>query len=184
MNKTKAKTIYPNPKFDNLQEEDAYWTNHSPLKEGYEVKVQRKPQKRSSFLTIRFKADEITQLRDFATKFDTKPSNIVRLAIKNYFNNYKSVTRRESHTDTKDNTVPPYLLNKSDSIFGLTEVPGHAGVIADRDSYYVVRPEELRDRFEALMGILGGSAITRNDKRYSVIKKIAEELSEKSKEKV
>jgi predicted DNA binding CopG/RHH family protein len=81
------KKIYPNPKFNSAEEEEKYWSNHSPIEEGYAGDVQTEKQKRSSFLTIRFTGDELTKLRDLAAKKGLGPSTYIRSIIKDLLNN-------------------------------------------------------------------------------------------------
>jgi hypothetical protein len=76
------KKIYPNPKFDNVVDEDKYWKTHSPLAEGYPVEIQQEKQQRSSFLTIRLTGEELTQLRDLASSKGMGPSTYIRALIK------------------------------------------------------------------------------------------------------
>lgn len=74
---------YPNPEFSSLEEEEEYWKTHSPLDEGYEGEVQTSPQKRASFLSIRLTGDELSELRDVASKLGMGASTFARLAIRN-----------------------------------------------------------------------------------------------------
>ncbi|MBN1690852.1 MAG: hypothetical protein JW901_07515 [Dehalococcoidia bacterium] len=76
------KKIYPNPKFDNVVDEDKYWKTHSPLAEGYTAEIQKEKQKRSSFLTIRLTGEELTHLRDLASSKGMGPSTYIRALIK------------------------------------------------------------------------------------------------------
>jgi hypothetical protein len=76
------KKIYPNPKFGSIEEEEKYWTTHSPLDEGYSAEIQKKKQKRSSFLTIRLTGEELTQLRDISSSKGMGPSTFIRTLIK------------------------------------------------------------------------------------------------------
>jgi hypothetical protein len=72
---------YPIPKFENLAEEDRFWQSHSPLMEGYEGKVQKKKQNRSSFLSVRLTGEELAQLRVKATQYGLGPSTYARQAL-------------------------------------------------------------------------------------------------------
>jgi hypothetical protein len=74
---------YPAPEFQNIQEEDEYWKTHSPLDEGYEGKLQKTRQKRSSFLSIRLTGEELSQIRDIAEAAGTSPSAMARQFINN-----------------------------------------------------------------------------------------------------
>jgi len=76
------KKIYPNPKFNNVVDEDKYWKTHSPLAEGYAAEIQKEKQKRSSFLTIRLTGDELTLLRNLALSKGIGPSTYIRALIK------------------------------------------------------------------------------------------------------
>jgi len=58
-----------------------YWETHSPLAEGYEGKVQRSGQKRSSFLVIRLTGEELTRVRDIAAKQGLGPCTFARLVL-------------------------------------------------------------------------------------------------------
>jgi predicted DNA binding CopG/RHH family protein len=78
----KDKKNYPNPKFSSLKEEDEYWKTHSPLDEGYDGKVQKAKQKRTSFLSIRLTGEEITELRNIAAKLGMGPSTFIRQLLK------------------------------------------------------------------------------------------------------
>ena len=73
---------YPNPEFSSLEEEEEYWKTHSPLDEGYEGEVQTSPQKRASFLSIRLTGDELSELRDVASKLGMGASTFARLVIR------------------------------------------------------------------------------------------------------
>ena len=78
---------YPNPKFSNIEEEDKYWETHSPLNEGFEGEIETSEQKRSSFLSVRMTGDELSQLRDMATKLGVGPSTYARLILRNAIDN-------------------------------------------------------------------------------------------------
>lgn len=82
INMKEKKKIYPNPKFDNVVDEDKYWKTRSPLAEGYAAEIQKEKQKRSSFLTIRLTGEELTRLRDLASSNGVGPSTYIRALIK------------------------------------------------------------------------------------------------------
>ncbi len=145
MNKNKRRNIYPNPTFRTLEEEDKYWADHSPLKEGYKTTIQGREQKRSSFLTIRFTAEELTKLRDFAARLETKPSTIIRLALKNLYQN--NILNR------------PLIKLKPEDIIVSHEF---------ENSYCIVKPFELQNA-------LFNRVITTKDKYYKEIERIAED---------
>ena len=75
------KNDYPNPDFTSIEEEDAYWQNHSPLTEGYEGTVQGKSQRRSSYLALLLSGEELRLLRDTAKRegvgFTTLARNLI-----------------------------------------------------------------------------------------------------------
>ncbi|MFC1990496.1 hypothetical protein ACFLVW_08140 [Chloroflexota bacterium] len=78
---TEKSKKYPNPKFNSLDEEDQYWKTHSPLDEGYEGEIQKGKEKRSSFLSIRLTAEELSRLRKTAAVYGMGPSTYVRQLI-------------------------------------------------------------------------------------------------------
>ena len=135
------KKIYPNPKFVSAEEEDKYWAGHSPIDEGYTGEVQVEKQKRSSFLTIRFTGDELTQLRDLAGRKGMGPSTYIRSIIKDLFDNedldvgklkkieqrlrlasYSVVKDKSIQGSYKSNTLPS-ALNERYRVSELINVP-------------------------------------------------------------
>jgi len=76
-----SKKQYPNPGFGTAEEEAAFWREHSPLVEGYEGRVQRKRQKRSSYLALRLSGEELDTLRDAAEKAGVGPTTLARNLI-------------------------------------------------------------------------------------------------------
>ncbi|MFO7772551.1 MAG: hypothetical protein R6V59_01160 [Dehalococcoidia bacterium] len=72
---------YPNPRFQSVEEEVAYWDRHSPITEGYEGRLQRGHQKRDSFLAVRLSAEELERLRDVADRKGVGPSTLARSMI-------------------------------------------------------------------------------------------------------
>jgi hypothetical protein len=102
------KEQYPNPDFASAEEEAEYWEKHSPLAEGYEATVQRKPQKRSSYLALRLSGEELKQLRDAAEQAGIGPTVLARNLIlkglkaeKGLLSRLEALERRvESLTDT------------------------------------------------------------------------------------
>jgi len=72
---------YPNPTFTAAEEEAEYWEKHSPLAEGYRGTVQRKQQKRSSYLALRLSGQELKQLRDAAQQAGIGPTILARNLI-------------------------------------------------------------------------------------------------------
>jgi len=75
------KEEYPNPRFISIEEEEAYWQEHSPLTEGYKGTVQRQPQKRSSYLALRLSGEELKQLRGAAERAGIGPTTLARNLI-------------------------------------------------------------------------------------------------------
>lgn len=75
------KEQYPNPGFSTVAEEEEYWQKHSPLAEGYEGDVQRKRQKRSSYLALRLSGEELEKLKDAAQKAGVGPTTLARNLI-------------------------------------------------------------------------------------------------------
>lgn len=73
-----GKSVYPNPQFKSVEEEDAYWQRHDPLTEDYKGKWQRRRQKLSSYFALRLTGEEITRLRNAATKKDLTISAYAR----------------------------------------------------------------------------------------------------------
>lgn len=72
---------YPNPRFASVEEEEAFWRGHSPLAEGFEGTIQRKPQRRSSYLALRLSGEELKQLRDAAQSAGVGPTTLARNLI-------------------------------------------------------------------------------------------------------
>jgi len=72
---------YPNPAFGTVEEEEEFWQKHSPLAEGYEGDVQRKRQKRSSYLALRLSGEELEELRNAARKAGVGPTTLARNLI-------------------------------------------------------------------------------------------------------
>ena len=81
--------IYPNPKFSCVSEEDEFWATHSPIDEGYYGAVQKKKQKRSSLLLVPFAGDELTKLKEMASKKGVNPSAYVSTVVKDLLNSIK-----------------------------------------------------------------------------------------------
>ncbi len=77
----REKRVYPNPEFTSVEEEDAYWQEHSRLTEGYKGTIQRKAQKRSSYLALRLSGEELNNLRDAAQKAGIGPTTLARNLI-------------------------------------------------------------------------------------------------------
>lgn len=75
------KEQYQNPMFTSIEEEEEYWQKHSPLAEGYEGTVQRKPQRRSSYLALRMSGEELKQLKDAAQRAGIGPTTLARNLI-------------------------------------------------------------------------------------------------------
>ena len=75
------KKEYPNPRFISVEDESAYWQEHSPLAEGYEGTIQRGLQKRSSYLALRLSGEELRQLRDAAQRAGVGPTTLARNLI-------------------------------------------------------------------------------------------------------
>lgn len=75
------KRQYPNPGFSSLEEEEKFWREHSPLEEGYEGTVQRKPQRRSSYLALRMSGEELKELKDAAQRAGVGPTTLARNLI-------------------------------------------------------------------------------------------------------
>lgn len=73
---------YPTPKFSSAEQEDEYWKTHSLLDEGYEGKIQKTKQKRTSFLSIRLTGEELTRLRDLAARLGLGPSTYARQVLR------------------------------------------------------------------------------------------------------
>jgi len=71
------------PEFKTLEEEREYWEARGPLAEGKKGRVNRPSpgQKRSSFLAVRLKGEELTRLRDVAAKQGLGPSTYARLVL-------------------------------------------------------------------------------------------------------
>jgi predicted DNA binding CopG/RHH family protein len=72
---------YKVPKFNNLEEEDKFWQEHSPLLEGHEGEIQKENKNRDSFLSIRLSGQELANLREKAKKYGLAPSTYARQLI-------------------------------------------------------------------------------------------------------
>lgn len=67
-------------------EEREYWESRGPLAEGHSGKFNKpKSAKRSSFLAIRLTGDELTMLRDVASRYGLPPSTYARAALHQAF---------------------------------------------------------------------------------------------------
>lgn len=71
------------PEFNTLEEEKKYWEERGPLAEGRKGRINRPEagQKRNSFLAVRLTGDELTCLRDTASRFGVGPSTFARLVL-------------------------------------------------------------------------------------------------------
>ena len=69
-------------KFQNVEEEDKFWQEHSPLLGGPKGKVQKKGQNRASFLSIRLTGKELDNLRIKAAEYGLAPSTYARQVLK------------------------------------------------------------------------------------------------------
>jgi hypothetical protein len=72
---------YPNPRFQSIDEEVAYWDQHSPITEGYEGRLQRGRRKRDSFLAVRLSGEELERLRQVASRKGVGTSTFARSLI-------------------------------------------------------------------------------------------------------
>ena len=76
------------PEFKTLEEEKEYWEARGPLAEGHKGTINRpkSKQKRSSFLAVRLTGEELTRLRDIATKQGVGPSTFARIVLTSEIN--------------------------------------------------------------------------------------------------
>jgi hypothetical protein len=72
-----------NPEFKSIEEEKEYWDARGPLAAGHQSTINRpKPrQKRNSFLAVRLTGEELTKLRDIASKQGLGPSTYARMIL-------------------------------------------------------------------------------------------------------
>lgn len=75
------KKTYPVPSFRSAEEEATFWETHSPLMEGYEGKVQTRPQTRRSIISVRLMGGEIGALREAARRAGVGPTTLARMFI-------------------------------------------------------------------------------------------------------
>ena len=153
---TKKAKQYPNPRFSSLEEEDEYWKTHSPLDEGYEGKVQKSKQKRSSFLSLRLTGDELTHLRDMAAKFGMGPSTYARQLLgfiieqKNWGMPYPSFP------------LPPLYDSTDKAEIKLRSPLGKRMVIFDPDEMKA-DPAAIDAIFDAIFKAYGARVVTSED---------------------
>jgi len=89
-----SKKQYPNPGFGTTEEEATFWREHSPLAEGYEGRVQRKRQKRSSYLALRLSGEELERLRYAAKEAGVGPTTLARNLILQGLEEERGLVRR------------------------------------------------------------------------------------------
>jgi len=89
-----SKKQYPNPGFGTAEEEAAFWGEHSPLTEGYEGRMERKRQKRSSYLALRLSGEELERLRDAAERAGVGPTTLARNLILQGLEEERGLLRR------------------------------------------------------------------------------------------
>lgn len=136
---SKKGKVYPNPQFSSLEEEEKYWATHSPLEEGYDVKVQRPQHKLSSFLTVRLTGDELTKLRDIADKNGIGPSTYARLIL-------KSIIERGN--------INPYIFSH---IYDSLIDRGKTREDMKSKKYCILEREELTNAFDTMRRLIEGT---------------------------
>ena len=69
------------PEFRTAEQEDEFWRRLSPPGQTDKRPVQRKREKRSSYVALRLTADELARLREAARKADVGPTTLARNLI-------------------------------------------------------------------------------------------------------
>jgi hypothetical protein len=81
------------PEFNSLEEERKYWEERAKTPGKW---TENKPQRRSSFLAVRLNGEEITRLRDAASKQGMSPSSYARHILT------KTIEKQAKQTITLD----------------------------------------------------------------------------------
>jgi hypothetical protein len=69
------------PEFRSGEREDEFWRRLSSPGQADKRPVQRKPEKRSSYLALRLTGEELARLREAARKADVGPTTLARKLI-------------------------------------------------------------------------------------------------------
>jgi hypothetical protein len=71
----------PTPGFGAAEQEEEFWRRLSSPGQADKRPIQRKPEKRSSYLALRLTGEELARLREAARKADVGPTTLARKLI-------------------------------------------------------------------------------------------------------
>jgi hypothetical protein len=145
----------PTNRFKNEKEERDYWEARGPLAPGARG-IINKPvtrEKRSSFLSIRLSAKEITQLRDLASKSELGPSTFAQHILVAYIQQSGILSERKNQRITETSlfeelievlaqrtstALKEQVMNRTSAIEG----------VSDKPNLMVVDRVKIRECFE------------------------------------
>lgn len=165
--------------FKSLEEEKAYWESRGICSKESEGEINKPVpfSRRSSFLSVRFTGEELTQFRDFASKFNTGPSSLARLILLSLMQRGKKTKKMLTYDQILQSAMKkatPALIEKTEKLVKDISLSGKIErSILVIDVEQQERIGELGKKFVELMFEAAGvNLITPSDSNYEKVKSV------------